>query len=197
MQTKLLMAILLVLVIASHSALATITIYWTDSDSIHRINEDGTGNQEIITGVVSTGLAIDPVGAKLYFHDESVGALLRSNLDGTDIETLVSDPLLTIRSIAVDPNANSVFWSEDIPSVLKTGRLQGDLMPETLFSQVVDGYKGLAVDPLTQTLYWGNTITETIRSVGYDGDNDTDVVTTGIMALSRNRPTENSLPESA
>jgi hypothetical protein len=72
-------------------------IYWTDSsNSISRANLDGSNVTVLVSGLVRgpgsiahepLGLAVDPVGGKLYWDDDN--GVSRADLDGTNSELLV------------------------------------------------------------------------------------------------------------
>src|SRR5262245_34350538 len=70
-------------------------MYWTEADpglaSIARANLDGSGVERIITGVNNpSGIAIDPLGCKVYWTDIGTHRIQRANHDGTQVEDLVT-----------------------------------------------------------------------------------------------------------
>ncbi|HUU82261.1 MAG TPA: FKBP-type peptidyl-prolyl cis-trans isomerase, partial [Phycisphaerae bacterium] len=83
-------------------------LYYTDRQSArnHIRSARVDGEQDAVLfgdGVVQPrGLAIDLVDRKLYFGDEGTGAIMRIDLDGTGLETVVSD-------VAVDPRAVGIL----------------------------------------------------------------------------------------
>lgn len=71
-------------------------VYWADSwnagttPSIRRANLDGTDPTTIVSGLYCIfGVAVDPVARKLYWTCTD-NRVMRSNLDGTAVETLVT-----------------------------------------------------------------------------------------------------------
>jgi hypothetical protein len=80
---KLLAGMTIVLPALAHAG--TLGIYWQDegSQSIQRANADGTHVQTIVNvGFGGTGLAVDPVGEKVYWTTNTGGTeIARANLD--------------------------------------------------------------------------------------------------------------------
>jgi hypothetical protein len=106
-------------------------IYWTnmgkvkdDDGSIQRLDLDGTN----LTTVVPVGgtftakqLKLDKQNGKLYWSDREGMRVMRANLDGSHVETLIEaargdDPRLDARNwcvgIAVDTNRGKIYWTQ-------------------------------------------------------------------------------------
>ncbi len=106
-------------------------IYWTnmgkvsaDDGSIERANLDGTG----LTTIVPAGgtftpkqLKIDQQHGKLYWADREGMRIMRANLDGSHVETLVEtakgdearrDPRNWCVGIALDPGRGQIYWTQ-------------------------------------------------------------------------------------
>eukprot|EP00057_Strongylocentrotus_purpuratus_P018038 XP_011672512.1 PREDICTED: low-density lipoprotein receptor-related protein 6-like [Strongylocentrotus purpuratus] len=69
------------------------TIYWTDValDAIYRSNINGSGNEKIISDLVSPqGLAIDIENNRLYWTDAGLNLVESANLDGSN-RTVIAD----------------------------------------------------------------------------------------------------------
>jgi hypothetical protein len=67
-------------------------IYWPDSDGIRRANLDGSNVEFRSTTGSPEGIAIDVDAGKLYWSDDDElnGKILRSNLDGSAVEEVVT-----------------------------------------------------------------------------------------------------------
>jgi DNA-binding beta-propeller fold protein YncE len=107
-------------------------IYWTNmgnpkanDGTIFRCDLDGRN----MTSIISPGgtftpkqLQIDSAGGKLYWSDREGMRVMRSNLDGSMVETLVdtsggdsrpgTDPTKWCVGIAVDASAGKLYWSQ-------------------------------------------------------------------------------------
>ena len=85
--------------------------YWTAPfANIQRANLDGTGGQTLLSSIGSSAadwrsIALDVPGGKVYFQEQHTGGgILRMNLDGTDVERIISTGMP--RGIALaDPNS--------------------------------------------------------------------------------------------
>jgi len=161
-------------------------LYWTNmgnlkanDGSILRSDLDG-GN---LTTIVPPGgtftpkqLQIEKTTRKLYWSDREGMRVMRANLDGSNVETLVDtsqgdarpgpDPTKWCVGIAVDVAGGKVYWTQkggdnagqgrmcraniDIPAG-QTAASRTDV--ELLYSGLPEPID-LDIDPLTRTLYW-------------------------------------------
>ncbi|WP_393085811.1 3-hydroxyacyl-CoA dehydrogenase [Streptomyces sp. LN704] len=117
-------------------------IYWTnmgspplDDGSIERVDLDG-GNRTTIVPDGGTHtpkqLHLEAVGRKLYWGDREGMRVMRCDLDGTNIETLVRtgrtdsdrrDETRWCVGVAVDPGAGHLYWSQKGPSDAGLGKI--------------------------------------------------------------------------
>ena len=71
---------------------ATGDIYWTDeiSEGLFRTTAPGVHTKIISSGFpyVAHGLTVDPLGRKLYWTNQNLGAVYTANLDGTGIQEI-------------------------------------------------------------------------------------------------------------
>jgi len=160
-------------------------IYWTNmgvpsrkDGSIERVDLDG-GNR---TTIVPSGgtytpkqLHFDAVGRKLYWGDREGMRVMRCNLDGSNVETLVQtghgdddrrDETNWCVGIAVDHVGGHLYWTQKGPSDAGLGRIlrAGIDLPagETAFarSDIEVVFKDLPepidleIDVTTRMLYW-------------------------------------------
>ena len=105
-------------------------IYWTDSerflDTIQMANLNGM-NQETLVTVDRSGwwhdIDLDNTNQKMYWVNRDKGLIQRANLDGSDVETVVSDlakpkyialDLVTKGVVAVEPEGKAIVSWGDI-----------------------------------------------------------------------------------
>ncbi len=117
-------------------------IYWTNmgnpsanDGSIERVDLDGENRQTIIPeGATFTPkqLKLDKKGGKVYWSDREGMRVMRANLDGSNIETLVEtghsdrdrrDQRNWCVGIAVDPKAGKIYWTQKGPDNAGEGRI--------------------------------------------------------------------------
>ncbi|MGX1350619.1 DNA-binding beta-propeller fold protein YncE [Bradyrhizobium elkanii] len=162
-------------------------IYWTNmgilnccDGSIERADLDGRNRRLIVReGVTHTPkqLHLDKKGGKLYWCDREGMRVMRANLDGSQVETLVDtgradknwfDQTRWCVGITIDPNRRKLYWTQKGPDKRRLGRIfranieipkkespanRSDI--EVLF----DGLQApldLDFDPINRVLYWAD-----------------------------------------
>ena len=118
-------------------------IYWTNmgvpshnDGSIERVDLDGKNRRFIIPeGGTHTPkqLHLDKEGGRLYWSDREGMRVMRANLDGSKIETLVDtsegeqrpgrDATKWCVGITIDPKYGKIYWSQKGPEKAGLGRL--------------------------------------------------------------------------
>ena len=136
------------------------------------------------------------LSASIYWNS-SGGGIVRSNLDGTGVETVVYD---SVHGIAVDPIHNRLYWNNPVERTMNWSRLNGsdietinpssgigdmtlDLINEKIYWNSSGG--GI-VDPIHDRLYWNNPVDRVMKWSRLDGS-ETQIITigtgSGAMAL--------------
>jgi hypothetical protein len=117
-------------------------IYWTnmgipnlDDGSIERADLDGKNRKVIVPqGVTYTPkqLHLDREGGKLYWGDREGMRVMRANLDGSQVETLVEagrgdkerrDQTRWCVGITIDPKLGKIYWTQKGPDDAGRGRI--------------------------------------------------------------------------
>jgi hypothetical protein len=160
-------------------------IYWTnmgvpnlDDGSIERVDLDG-GNRRVIVpqGVTHTPkqIHLDKGSGKLHWCDREGMRVMRANLDGSQVETLVEtgrgdkdrfDQTRWCVGITIDPKLGNIYWTQKGPTKGGLGRLcraNIDLLKgegpanrsdiEVLFDQLPEPID-LELDLKNRVLYW-------------------------------------------
>jgi DNA-binding beta-propeller fold protein YncE len=160
-------------------------IYWTNmgkarenDGSIQRMDLDG---RNVITLVPPGGtftpkqLKLDKAGRKLYWCDREGMRVMRANLDGSSVETLVEtgrgdadrrDPRHWCVGIAVDSDRGQIYWTQKggdnaglgvirrAPIEIPPGRTAADRSDiETLYQSLPEPID-LELDPSSRMMYW-------------------------------------------
>ncbi len=196
-------------------------IYWTNmgdpkrnDGSIMRSDLDG---QNIITVVPPGGtftpkqLQMEKRSGKLYWSDREGMRVMRANLDGSEIETLVDtslgdsrpgpDPRKWCVGIAVDTDGGKFYWTQKGGHHAGLGRIfraniqipQGQSAEnrrdiELLFDNLPEPID-LDLDPVTRTLYWtdrgdpprGNTVNRAPMDPGAENGKEPEILFTHLM----------------
>jgi hypothetical protein len=160
-------------------------IYWTnmgvpnlDDGSIERADLDGRNRRVIVPqGVTHTPkqMHLDKKNGKLYWCDREGMRVMRANLDGSQVETLVEtgrgdtdrrDQNRWCVGITIDPKLGKIYWSQKGPDNAGQGRIlranvdipkgesatkRSDI--EVLFDQLPEPID-LELDLANRVLYW-------------------------------------------
>ena len=158
-------------------------VYWTDdgTDKISRANLDGSGVEDLLTGLDSPqGIALDTDGGKMYWVETGTapGKISRANLDGTGVEALVTADCCSAESyIALDTGGGKMYWTSHLEGKVKRANLDGSGAEVIVVSQQLPA--GIAVDADTQKVYWSYQVGG-IRRANLDGSGVEDFSSGGI-----------------
>ena len=127
------------------------SLYWTDERGIHHSDLDGQNPRTIvpipITSIAS--MAIDEIDNKIYYADFYGKRILRSNLDGTELENVITSGLWAPSSIVVDGSRRKVYWIDQFE--IYRANLDG-----TDIEMLLKSYEpsDLAIDEGAGKIYW-------------------------------------------
>ncbi len=110
------------------------TLYFMDTD-FTTIRAVGETTLDIELGTFGSGLAIDPLGKKLYFVDDDNYQIKRANLDGSNIETLYEN-LTGATNLTLDLENQRIFWSNRADGTVHRGRMDGSGEAETIINSL-------------------------------------------------------------
>jgi sugar lactone lactonase YvrE len=195
-------------------------IFWTNmgipsanDGSIERVDLDGRNRRTIVPeGATFTPkqLTLDKPGGKLYWSDREGMRVMRANLDGSNIETLVEtgrgdrdrrDQRNWCVGIAVDRDRGKVYWSQKGPDNAGQGRIfrvnleisKGQSpAARTDIELLFDGLPepiDLDLDLTTRMMYWtdrgdpprGNTVSRAPMDPAPTGRREQEIVFTHLM----------------
>ena len=174
-------------------------IYWVDfvTNKIQRANLDGTNVQDLIPGLGRpVGIALDMSGGKIYLtdrdrylHRDHAGknSIRRANLDGTNIETLVTGGPTVKEGITLDSAGGKMYWVEWGDSIdadkIQRANLDGTNVEDLVTGFFVEnpnhdvGPIDIALDLSQGKMYWTNCGEGKIQRANLDGTNIEDLVT--------------------
>jgi len=151
-------------------------IYFTniDSDSITRMNLDGSNLQIVATGVVNAwGITLDEISDTLFWTELNNGKIVSSGIN-SGFSTIIKTGLAFPIGIEVDGINDRLYWSEFTGQTINRTNLNGTLPTEVVFSGGV-GLTAIAIDINNQKLYFADQNTpKKIRKTTLDiiGQND-------------------------
>jgi len=135
-------------------------IYWTGEAGIRRAHLDGTNAEPVVTGAGGP-FALALIEGKIYFPGRSPRRIQRANLDGSEIENVVTSNVDGVRAIALDLVDRKVYWINywwinewiDAMGVFRADLDNGSNVENVLFDAEF-GFYGIALDPYAGKLYW-------------------------------------------
>ena len=152
-------------------------IYWGSRSTIKRANLDGTDIQLVTGGLDSVRIYLDVSGGKIYWLSRGQNKIQRADLDGANVEDLITglsdDPL----DLAVDVSGGKVYWTHRYGQVyIRRADLDGanveDLIIRTKRAEPTD----IDLDVSEGKMYWRVGRTGKIQRANLDGTSVKDIV---------------------
>lgn len=130
-------------------------VYWaaTNDNKIQRANLDGTGVEDVVTGLSGPEfIALDLDNSKVYWTEPGAGKIRRANLDGTEVEDSVTG-LTKPTGIALDIALGKVYWTDFTDGTVQRANLNGTSVRDVVTGLVEP--TGMALDIVGGKVYWG------------------------------------------
>ncbi len=131
------------------------------------------------------GKKVSPSGStpKMYWTDVGTHKIQRANLDGSNIEDLITTGLIYPEGIALDLTGKKMYWTDGGTDKIQRANLDGsnveDLIATGLTSSPT-GPEGIALDVPGGKIYWTDFSTGKIQRANLHGSNVEDLITTGL-----------------
>ena len=141
---------------------------------------DAVANEAVTDNNCSTGVSV-PVSTTppvyMYWTDATADKIQRANLDGTNIQDLVTGVPFP-RGIAVDVTGGKMYWTDATADKIQRANLDGSHI-EDLVTGLAEPLNGLALDVNGNKMYWTDRRTGKIQRANLDGSHIEDLVTGG------------------
>lgn len=110
-------------------------MYWAGYPSmIHRADLDGSNAEILVTGLgAPNALALDLADCKMYWTDNVSDKVQRANLDGTEVEDLVTTNLSMPWGIALDRGIGKMYWIDRYANRIQRANLDGTERESVIF----------------------------------------------------------------
>ncbi len=116
--------------------------------------------------------------SKLYWTDWGTDKIQRADLDGSNVEDLVTTGLDGPDGLSLDAAGGKIYWADAGTNKIRRSNLDGS-GAEDLVTGLGIPY-GLALDVSGGKMYWTNRQTGTIQRSNLDGSGAEDLVTSGL-----------------
>jgi low density lipoprotein receptor-related protein 5/6 len=151
-------------------------MYWADwpeaTAHIRRSNLDGSDVEVIHSGLSGPyGVALDVTAGKLYWTEFSANMVRRSNLDGTNVEDLITTGLSHPNGIALDLDNGKIYGTQGgVPGKVFRANLDGTGF-EWLITTRLSEPMEIALDLDSNKMYWCDLGTDSLYRSDLDGSN--------------------------
>ena len=151
-------------------------------------DESDTGNNcsSAVTVTVSATVTQpepQPAGAsKVYWSDWGTDKIQRADLDGSNVEDLVTSGLDGPDGLAVDAAAGKLYWTDAGTAKIQRADLDGSNVENLITSGLGIPY-GLALDVSGGKMYWTDRQSSKIQRADLDGSNVEDLLTLAGLAF--------------
>lgn len=132
--------------------------------------------------------------AKVYWTDDANDKVQRSNLDGSNVEDLITNNISTPYAIDLDVPNGKIYWTDDGDNMIRRSNLDGTNTEDLVFAvprgpegkesdkintgnTIVISPFGLALDHTNGTFYWTDASLNNIQVAALDGTNEQIIVT--------------------
>ena len=124
-------------------------------------------------------LVVDPYSPPIYWTDYGTDKIQRANLDGSNVEDLVTSGLRDPASIALDIAGGKMYWTDPDTYKIQRANLDGSNVEDLVTSGLRDPI-GIALDIAGGKMYWTDVDGDNIQRANLDGSNVEDLVTSGL-----------------
>ncbi len=161
------------------SGSGTPKMYWTDhvTDKIQRANLDGSGVEDLVTGL-SSPTDLDLGNGGFYWTDYGTGKIQRANLDGSGVEDLITSGLRVPSGIALDMGNGKMYWTDVGTDKIQRANLDGSGVEDLVTG--LDHPHRIALDMGNGKMYWTDGVTDKIQRANLDGSGVEDLVVSGL-----------------
>ena len=124
------------------------------------------------------------IGNKIFWVDFLDGEILRSNLNGSDVEVVLSG-LGSPRGIAVDATDSKLYWTDEGPNKIQCANLDGSNVQELIYIKDVRSPTSIALDVDAGKMYWIQTFVSSseIWRANLNGSNPQKILGTSLDSL--------------
>lgn len=127
-------------------------IYWIDrTGNIKRSNLDGSGREEVFAPLLRRPACffVDEPGGKMLWVDNSADRMFQANMDGSDVELLVSNVRYCVDLVVAE---DEIYWAQRHDMLWRADRDGSN--PERLLE--ARNLRRMVVDPLEERVYYAD-----------------------------------------
>lgn len=177
-----------ILLLATSRGYAAPWLYWTDTalHSVQRAPSDGTGPVErLVSGANGVneprGIALDLHGGKMYWAESGSKRIRCANLDGSNVEDLVTTGLSFPADIQLDLANGKLYLADRDRNAIRRCDLNGANLQDVRTGATQAYF--LYVDVPRSRIYWSEDDAKVIHRASLDGTGAIENVVTGLSRV--------------
>ena len=116
---------------------------------------------------------------KMYWTDVGTHKIQRANLDGSDVEDLITTELIYPEGFALDIAGGKMYWADGGTDKIQRANLDGSNV-EDLITTGLTSPEGIALDVAGGKIYWTDFSTGKIQRANLNGSNIEDLISMGL-----------------
>lgn len=153
-------------------------LYYVDGATIQRSRVSGAQPETLIDLIALYGtsstytpnhLGVDLAHGKLYWTDSSADRIQRSNLDGSNVQTVISGGV-GLGGLSLDTAAGKMYWVNGVVGKIQRANLDGTAI-EDLVTGLPLSVRDIALDSAAGKFYWIQLTEHTIQRANLNGSN--------------------------
>ena len=122
-------------------------------------------------------LPLNTTAQKMYWTDEATGKIQRANIDGSNIEDLVTTGLEKPEAIALDVVGGKMYWTDKGTDKIQRANIDGSNVEDLITGLTIP--EGIALDVARGKMYWAGEDMDKIQRANLNGSHIEALVTTG------------------
>ena len=160
-------------------------MYWTDEamDKIFRANLDGSNVEDLVNtreivnpplepgATAPASIALDVDGGKMYWTDWHTNKIQRADLNGSNVEDIITSGVSFSRGIALDLVNRKIYYTDTSSDKIRRANLDGTEKEELVNTRIPEDTTPLdiALDVTGDKMYWTDNKTDKIWRANLDG----------------------------
>lgn len=117
---------------------------------------------------------------KIYWTTAWPAGIQRANLDGSDVEVLITGDLDQPAYIALDLGAHKMYWTDSVTAKIQRANLDGSRVEDLITDELLNP-AGIALDLDVGKIYWTDSGAGKIQRSNLDGSAVEDLVTSDLI----------------
>ena len=144
-------------------------------DSVTDESDTANNCSTAVSVTVTAPPVVDPEAPLIYWTDFETKKIQRANLDGSNVQDLITQGLGAPGGIALDVTGGKMYWADWGTDKIQRANLDGSNVQDLVTG--LTALYGIALDVAGGKMYWTDYGTDKIQRANLDGSNVQDLVT--------------------